>query len=319
LNQVNSKNGPIFIVGAPRSGTTLLQRMLRSHPRISSPTGESHFIIPLYRNASTFGDLRKKQNLRKVLQEMYRISQNFLDTDLHGMRFDIEKLAEEFHARHYDSIPAIISGLFERNARGEGKSRWLDKTPYYILHLPKIRAMFPDSQIIHIIRDGRDCALSMIIRKYDLHVYNVYHAAKLWQQYVETGQAIGQELGSDVYYEIRYEDILADPVGVMQKICVFLEEEYNNSLVNFEKSSEPGKTPLLKKPIQQDNAEKWRRLMTPWQIRIFESAAGDILVRNGYPVITRAKPLPLLLRAIYRIHSQISSWYYRRKFIIARR
>ena len=304
-----SKNGPIFIVGAPRSGTTLLQYMLRSHPRISLPTGESQFMIPLYRNAAKFGDLRQLENVREVLQEMYRISANFLDTDLPGMRFNIETLSRELQAQGRDTIPKIIAGLFEKNAHGEGKARWGDKTPYYVLHLRTIKEMFPNAQIIHVIRDGRDCALSMFGRKYDLDIYNTYHAAKYWQQYVETGQAIGQELGSDAYYEIRYEDILADPVGAMRKICVFLEEEYNDSLVNFKKSSEPGKTPLLQKTIQRDNAEKWRRLMTPWQIRVFESAAGDILVRNEYPVVTRAKPLSILLRAAYRMHNRIVTRY----------
>jgi hypothetical protein len=283
--------------------------MLRSHPRISIPTGESHFMIPLYRDTDRFGDLRRLENVRQVLQEIYRISANFLETDLHGMRFDIETLSRELRAQGRDTIPKIIAGLFEKNARGEGKARWGDKTPYYILHLRTIKDMFPTAQIIHLIRDGRDCALSMLSRKYDLGIYNTYHAAKHWQQYVETGQAIGRELGSDVYHEIRYEDILADPVGAMRKMCVFLEEEYNDSLVNFNKSSEPGKTPLLQKPIQQDNAQKWRRLMTPWQIRIFEGAAGDILVRNEYPVVTRAKPLSILLRAAYRMHNRIVTRY----------
>jgi len=305
----HSKNGPIFIVGVARSGTTLLQYMLRSHPRISMPTGESHFMIPLYRNEDRFGDLHQLENVRQVLQEMYRISANFLETDLHGMRFDIETLSRELRAQGRDTIPKIIAGLFEKNACGEGKARWGDKTPYYILHLRTIKEMFPNAQIIHVIRDGRDCALSMLSRKYDLDIYNTYHAAKHWQQYVETGQTIGHELGSDVYYEIRYEDILDDPVRAMQKICVFLEEEYNDSIVNFNKSSEPGKTPLLQKPIQQDNAQKWRSLMTHRQIRIFESAAGHILMRNEYPVFTRANPLPLLLNVAYRLHNKIMTRY----------
>ena len=87
-------DGPIFIVGAPRSGTTLLQYMLRSHPRISLPTGESHFIVPLYRNTAMFGDLTKIENVRAVLVEMYRRSADFLDTDLHGLKFDIDGCAK---------------------------------------------------------------------------------------------------------------------------------------------------------------------------------------------------------------------------------
>lgn len=310
-DQSNSKNRPIFVVGAPRSGTTLLQYMLRSHPRISMPTGESHFMIPLYRNAAKFGDLRQAENVQKVLQEMYRISADFLDTDLHGMRFDIEMLANELHIQGCDTIPKIIRGLFVKNARGEGKARWGDKTPYYVLHVRAILKMFPNAQIIHIIRDGRDCGLSMFKRRYDFNVYNTYHAAKYWQQYVETGQETGRELGTETYLEVRYEDILAEPIHIMQKICTFLGEVYDESLVNFKKSTQSGKTPLLQKPLQGGNTEKWRRLMTPWQIRIFEGAAGDTLMRNGYPVMTKAKPLPLFLRAMYRLHNRILTGYNR--------
>src|SRR5512143_680432 len=90
--------GPVFIVGAPRSGTTLLQYMLRSHPALSLPTGESHFFVPLYRNAAQYGDLSQAENVRRVLQAMYMQSADFLDTDLHGIKFDIQQLTQEFVA-----------------------------------------------------------------------------------------------------------------------------------------------------------------------------------------------------------------------------
>ncbi|MEE9119348.1 MAG: sulfotransferase, partial [Calditrichia bacterium] len=188
MTTLSQKKGPIFIVGSARSGTTLLQRMLRSHPRISSPTGESTFIIPLYRNATAFGDLNKIENVRCVLQEMHRINSNYLETDFYWQRFDIDTLSREFHAEGRNSIPKVIAGIFEKNTRLEGKMRWLDKSPYYILHLRTILEIFPDAKIIHIIRDGRDCALSMLVRKYDLKIFNTYTAAKIWQQYVDIGQ-----------------------------------------------------------------------------------------------------------------------------------
>lgn len=115
-------NGPIFVVGAPRSGTTLLQYMLRSHPRISLPTSESHFFIPLYRNQASFGDIKQVENVRRVLGEMHRISADFLETNLHGMQFNIDSLAGELHAEGRHNVQGIIAGLFEKNARrGQGK------------------------------------------------------------------------------------------------------------------------------------------------------------------------------------------------------
>lgn len=302
-------NGPIFIVGAPRSGTTLLQYMLRAHPRISLPTGESHFIVPLYRDAERYGDLSRLENVRAVLDMMYQKSANFLDTDLHGMKFDAPTLADELHREGHNTMPAIIAGLFEKNARGEGRARWGDKTPYYVLHMVKLKKWFPDAQFIHLIRDGRDVALSLFGRRHDFRVYNTYFAAKYWQIYIELGRAQGLQLSADSYMEIHYEDILADQEAAMRRICAFLKEDFSPALLNYEKSSETGKTPLLMQPVQSNNKEKWRTEMTPRQIAVFERAVGNTLRQCGYVLKTDAVPLPLLLRAAYRIHNAtLSTW-----------
>lgn len=306
----NGGDGPIFIVGAPRSGTTLLQYMLRSHPRISLPTGESHFIVPLYRNAEAFGDMGKLDNVRGVLTEMYRRSADFLDTDLHGIKFDIETWARRLQSMGCRTVRDIVAGLFAENAAGEGKARWGDKTPYYVLHLPKVLDWFPDAQVIHLVRDGRDCALSLFSRRHDFRVYNTYHAAKYWQQYVDTGRAWGLEAGARSYLEIRYEDILADPAKALGRICQFLGEEFSDKVVDFTKAGEAGKTPLVQRSVQSDNTQKWRQAMSPRQIRVFESAAGDTLEACGYPVTTSTRRLPLPLRGAYRLHNRAASWYY---------
>ncbi len=307
----NSFDRPIFIVGAPRSGTTLFQYMLRSHPNISLPTGESHFFIPLLRNAESFGDLSEKQNIRKVLEAMYQQSADFLDTDLHGISFDIDRLTEEFYTEKRTSIKQIFAGIFEKNAAGENKQRWGDKTPYYVLHMKTILEIFPGAQFIHIIRDGRDCALSMFNRKHDFGVYNTFFAAKYWEIYIELGREMGAKLGPSVYKEIRYEDLLKTPQDVVKGVCEFLNEPYSDSLINFKKSGEAGKTPLLQKPISGDNAEKWRTAMSQGQISIFERAVGDTLESTGYPTTGDTKPLPLPTKAFWHLHNRLNRLYYR--------
>jgi hypothetical protein len=305
-----SQGGPVFIVGAPRSGTTLLQYMLRSHPALSLPTGESHFFIPLYRNVAQYGDLSQPDNVRRVLQAMETQSAEFLHTDLHGLKFDLESLACEFVAEGRNTMRDIITGLFEKNAAGEGKPRWGDKTPYYVLHIPKLLEWWPDAQIIHIVRDGRDVALSMFARRHDFGAYNTYHAAKLWEQYVETGRTLGQAAPKGQYLELRYEDMLGDQKAVLQSICAFLGETYSDDLLEYKKSGEAGKTPLLQKPIQKDNQDKWKSEMTPWQVRVFESATAMTLKQFGYTMTTAGKRLPLPLRALYRWHNAlITRWY----------
>ncbi|MEZ0174980.1 MAG: sulfotransferase [Candidatus Reddybacter sp.] len=307
---MNKPTTPIFIVGAPRSGTTLLQYMLRSHPDISIPTAESHFFIPLLKQESEYGDLHKLDNIRRVLQRMYQQSASFLDTDLHGITFDIEILSNQLHAQQFDSMAQLIAGLFELNAKGENARRWGDKTPYYVLHMKRLLEQFPDAQFIHLIRDGRDCALSMFEREHDFRVYNTFFAAKYWEIYVEIGQKMGLEIGSENYHEIRYEDLLDNPQTVMKGVCGFLNEEYNDVLVNFNKSGEAGKTPLLQQPIQKQNQAKWRTQMTAAQIAVFESAVTGTLRNCNYPLTTNAQALSLPTRAFWHLHNRFATRYY---------
>ncbi|WP_296631020.1 sulfotransferase [Thiobacillus sp. SCN 63-57] len=306
------QQGPIFIVGAPRSGTTMLQYRLRNHPHISLPTGESHFFIPLYRNLKSFGDLSQEDNIRRVLQAMHEQSRDFLETDLHGLKFDVDRLARELHTEGRYTMPAIISGLFEKNARGEGKSRWGDKTPYYVMHLPKLLEWFPDAQIVHLIRDGRDVALSLFGRQHDFSVYNTYFAAEYWESYVEKGRALGSQLPPQQYMELRYEDLLAHPEDSMQRICTFLGEPYSAELFAVTSVDDPGKTPLVHEPLKADNAGKWRSKMTPAQIRAFESVAGKTLREFGYDLVTPGMPPALAVKAAYRLHNKVLTRFWKR-------
>lgn len=299
-------NGPIFVVGAPRSGTTLLQRMLRSHPRISSPTGESHFFIPLLRDNIQYGDLSQIENVRALLEQMHERWAEFLDTDFHGVRFEVDSMANAIHARGAKRLSEVLDALFRINAEGEGKARWLDKTPYYIHHIPTLLATYPDAQFVHIIRDGRDTALSMLERAADIRVFNIAAGAKLWRRYVEAGRSSGRQLAPHQYLELRYEDMLADPVGIVQRLCEFLGEKYSDKIIDFEKSTDPKtKTPLLKQGLQESNREKWRASMRPRQIKTFESIAGDTLLDCGYELAYRRRALNPIDRTINDIHQRV--------------
>ena len=268
-------------MGAARSGTTLLQYMLRSHPDISLPTAESHFFIPFYHKRKQFGDLGKLENVQHLLTEIYQTRQVFFDSDVHGIKFNASALAQTFHQQKLTTLPEIIDGIFQLNAEAEGKKRWGDKTPYYILHLDTILEMFPDAQIIHLIRDGRDCALSMLERKWDLQIFNTYHAAYTWNKYVAAGKTFGFH-PPESYFEIRYEDILKQPETFIKRLCDFLKIEFNDSVINFKKSNGSGKTTLLTKPLQKNNQAKWKTKMSKKQLTIFETLAGNTLKDCGY-------------------------------------
>ena len=305
---------PIFIVGCARSGTTLIQYMLRSHPRISLPTGESHFIVPIYQNQDQYGDLRKQKNVRSVLEEMYQRSGNFLETDLHGINFDIDSMTKLIVKRGCKTVPEIFSTIYEENAKGEGKERWGEKTPWYLFHMPLISEMFPGAQFIHIIRDGRDVALSLFGRRHEFSVYNIHRAAEFWVIFLERGQQLGAQMSPSVYIEVRYEDLLYKPEETVRSICDFLGEEYSDDVIHFRTSTEAGKTPLLQKPIQKTNAYKWKNQLNKRQIEVFEGVAYSVLKRNGYELVSNCQHITIFEKMFYRFHNALFDLIYKKLF-----
>jgi len=301
-------NAPIFIVGAARSGTTLLQYMLRSHPDISLPTSESHFFIPFYGRRDEFGDLSQVENLYSVIEQIYQAQTEFFDDDFHGIKFNVRDLALGCKEQGITSIPGIISFIFQKNATAEGKIRWGDKTPYYILHLETILDMFPNAQIIHIIRDGRDCSLSMLERKWDLRIFNTYHSAYIWDKYIVAGKKFGHKHPKS-YIEIHYEDLLNQPESSIHKLCAFLKIEFNHSVINFELSDGSGKTPLLAKPLSKNNQQKWKNKMPKRQLKIFESLAGNALEQCGYKLSCNAPKIAKWEWFFNELHIRICHFY----------
>ncbi|MEM7251043.1 MAG: sulfotransferase [Pseudomonadota bacterium] len=291
---------PIFIVGAARSGTTLLQFMLRSHPHVSLPTAESHFFIPFYAARDEYGDLTERDNLRRLISDIYEKKQLFFKADFHGMTFDVEAVTDMLHREQCSNVPDIISRIFQENAKGEGKVRWGDKTPYYVLHMDTLLAMFPGAQFVHLIRDGRDCALSMLERKHDLKIFNTYHAAYTWNKYVVSGRAFG-ERHPDRYFEVRYEDILDNPQDSIQALCEFLEIEFSQDVIEFRKAKEGLKTPLLRQPLQRSNQNKWKSKMSEKQIEIFENMAGETLEACGYDLASSSPSISAINRLYYEL------------------
>lgn len=300
---------PIFVVGAARSGTTLLQRMLRSHPNIASPTGESQFIIFLYRHVLQYGNLNQQDNVKIVLGEMRRLSRQFIDEDMKGLQFDIEQLSAAMVEAGANSIASIVDYLLTADAQGQNKKRWLDKTPYYSLHIPVLLQLFPSAQFIHLIRDGRDCALSMLDRRFDLGTHNIYKAAYKWKLNVDEAQVAGAHLRENQYIEIRYEKLLQNTESEVRRLCAFLNEDFDSQVIEFEKSTDTKtKTPMLKQSIDSSNVDKWRNKLSARQVAIYEAVAGETLLRNGYQLAGRSRQIHYWESLFYRLHNRLAQY-----------
>lgn len=285
---------PIFIVGCPRSGTTLLRDLLRSHPNLTFPP-ESQFIPRYYRAYGNPSSNADAISLGKIILNTRSVR-----------TWEIGLKPEAFaDCRTFQQVLCL---LFEAWLRRENKARWGDKTPQYVAEIPLLLTLFPSAQILHIIRDGRDVAVS--VRKVAFEG-NLYMAASRWKTSVRAGREAGAALGPKSYLEIRYEDLLARPEQVMRSVCCFLREPYSSAVLTpclpltHELSGAPW---INEKRISSDriihtsNTGKWQIELSPFEQVVFNSVAGDLLHELGYPSKGPVRKIPAAERCVWRIH-----------------
>jgi hypothetical protein len=256
--------------------------MLGSHPGIAIPY-ESHLynrVYPLVRRAGMPADPQGIACLVKELLRTQYIREWTPPPTLEATLAALER--PDFHG--------IVDAILRSWAAGQGKRRWGEKTPQHTLWWRTIRAGFPDLQVIHLVRDGRDVALSY--RAAPFGPTHVYHLARRWVHYLDTAAEAEAALGSGAFLTVRYEDLLREPEAVLRRVCDHLGEEFAAEMLSFHRDpvaypTDPRNEDNLRRPVLTDNAEKWRKAMSDRDVRIFEALAGSALEHQGY---TRAKP-----------------------------
>jgi len=295
---------PIFVVGSPRSGTALLRDLLRAHPRITFP-GESHFIPLFYR---AYGNPQTDRDARALGGRILQLRW------VKRWRLDLEP--DSF--RDCRSFRAVIETLYEAWATMEGKERWGDKTPQYYAAIPVLRSIFPESQFIHIYRDGRDTALSILAAGFGPQ--NVYAAAVGWRRDVRTARRAGAALSPDAYFEVRYEDVLTAPEETMRGVLDFLGEPFDEAVLRPNFLERDARAPVIgqqerayvsRTEIVATNRDKWKTQMEATDLRLFESVAGDLLEELGYETIGDRRPIPRFEEARWKTDHRLR-WAVRR-------
>ncbi|MFC1747510.1 sulfotransferase [Pseudomonadota bacterium] len=271
---------PFFIVGVGRSGTTLIRLMMHNHPNIAIPY-ESHFVTDYSERADEYGSLNEDKNLRRLINDI--LSEELLTQWDH--EFDTDKIIALTKSR---TINGVFTAIYEDYANGKDKIRWGDKSDYLDrMHL--INKAFPNARFIHIIRDGRDVANSVL--KLPWGPKDVISAAEWWHEHVRLGRAMGAMLSADRYMEVRYEDLVQDSEGELRKICDFLDEEYSPEMLNYYKSAKAaipderkGQHYNADRPPNAGRVFAWKKEMSPTNIAIFSDYAKASLAAMNYEV-----------------------------------
>ena len=290
---------PIFVVGCGRSGTTMLRLMLDAHPDLAVPW-ESHFIVSLWRD--------RRRYARPGGVDAHRMVRDIADSPMFGQW----KVPDEILRRRLDALVApqfadVIDAVFMSYAETRGKRRWGDKTPIYVRSLPMLSTLFPTARFVHVIRDGRDVALSYLSVPWGPN--DVWRAAHRWKQDVSTGRRDGPALGQGRYLEIRYEDLVRDPRAALESICRIADLPFVEGMLEYHRDgSERLASPEAHKAYHASASKPptaglrdWRSQMEPEASMAFESVAGDLLEELGYPRRYSSLPLGLRIEATARM------------------
>jgi hypothetical protein len=250
----------IFVLGSPRSGTTLLQRILAVHSRLFSIQGETG----LFSCQNIFDPKRNHFGLEKKQRR---------------------KLFEDSS----DIVDFFDKGIQYLSRQNNGK-QFIEKTPQHVLHIPFILKHFPESRLIHIVRDGRDCYCSSKSHRSIPQNTSVSRFAKYWKKCVSA--PIAYETDARLF-TIKYEELSHDPGTTIQNVMNFLglafeAGQLDPELIQSDSRAKLNEFKRLSEPINSSSVNRYVSELTPQEIQIFARIAGKELIHYHYPINAKA-------------------------------
>jgi hypothetical protein len=289
--------GPVFIVGAARSGTTLLKTMLDRHPDVAIPP-ESHFIPYLWARRRRYGSQGRIYHQQRLLRDL-------ASTRFRHWGLSIDAVRDEMASTVSERFPDAVEAIYLAYAHSRGKGRWGDKTPRYVARMELLADLFPHARFVHIVRDGRDVALSVLdLRKLHTHAAT---AAFFWRRRVKQGRNAARMLAPGRYLEVHYEDLIDDPASSMRIICTFLHLPFHPVLLQRDDdalSRIPGHHHGMHSRIALPptrGLRDWRSQMADSEVAEFEAIAGRELSTMGYELSGVRPPQLAKVRAWIRM------------------
>lgn len=284
-----------IVVGSPRSGTTLLRLMLDSHPELAIPP-ETGF-LRLAPGLEGSGEVLRTRFFEAVT--------TFPASAPAWAEFGLP--AEDFRRGLQEIEPfTVVAGvrLFYRlYAARFGKRRWGDKTPAYARQLPLLADLLPEAHFIHLVRDGRDVAVSLRQRWFSPG-HDIEVLARHWCDHVATARRDGPATGR--FLEVRFEDLIREPEAVLLRICRFVELDYRPDMLRYperagDRLAEHGdryrpdgvllvsrqerlrQQEHVGRPPDVERIGVWRRVLSREECLRFEVIGGHLLAAYGYP------------------------------------
>lgn len=302
LNRAAAATGvaPTFIFGMERSGTTLLSMMVGAHGQIAVPLATTGMWIDFAARLDEFNKLATREDVIRLVDAI----RSHERIGLWDAELDRTALLSDMPLGDYG---AVVARFHAEYARAKGKPFWANVDIATFDHMEQVNGWFQNARFLHIIRDGRDVALSHQTMPYGAG--NVAECAWAWVNRTTTNARMGYILGPQRYMTIRFEDLVLDTRVSLDRICTFLGVAFDESMLRYadmveEKipSSRRWLWPALSRPPEESKVGQWRNAMTRSQRIVFEGIANQALKRWGYEAYDR---VPKSMAAYL-----LDLWYY---------
>jgi hypothetical protein len=271
-------SAPIFIVGSPRSGTTLLRLVLNSHPRIGIPVETGYFPAVYERFSERRGSWEEAVELFVGYCE-----RRFLPPlALEGERAALLAL----NGPDYERLLTLPVASW---AAAQGKPRWGEKTPFHIFYAGSIMRLFPAAKLLVMVRDPRAAVASM--NRFGAIGSGTALNARLWRDvYTDGITTVEQFVPREQAFTVRYESLIVDPEHTLTGVCNFLGENFDPVLLDFHESTAAydrlADTPKTSQPIHGD-PDGWRAKLSERDVAIIETICGPQMEALGYARVGR--------------------------------
>ena len=276
-----------FLIGCERSGTTLLQAMLASHPRVSIAS-ETQFYGAFYRRDPKSLRLRSPAGRERAISKIVAHQQR-RGLDFDPQRFkDLARLAEPSWGHFFAAM--LVAFREARNADRVG-----EKSPAHTPFLEAIASDFPGARFVHILRDPRAVVSSLLRVPFGSRF--VAPNALAWRQAYRIHLSAEQLVGPDRYFPMRYEDLARDPRAILEQICDFLDLPWHDAIEHFYRREQPGfqewekpwKAGTMQK-VFTSSIDAWKQRLNPKHIALVERALAEEMRTLGYEPVSEGDP-----------------------------
>ena len=267
--------------GMERSGTTLMSMMMGAHPQIAVPLATTGMWFDFFERFSRdYQGAQSPEDLDRLVRDVMAHER----IRLWRTPMNRERLLAKVELGDFGSV---VTAFHEEYARQLGKPYWgnIDIATLDNMHLA--HRWFPDARFLHIVRDGRDVALSNQTMPYGPG--NIAECAEAWRKRLGINLRMGDILGPERYFVVCYESLVIDPAATLQGICDFLKIGFSEEMLSYAATVDarvPQEKlwlwPELKSPPQASKVDRWRREMSDSQRTVFEWIAGPLLRDLGY-------------------------------------